>query len=1667
MLVALWLACGAEGALAAPAWDHDKARDYAALAYAAACRGPDILERFSCSWCRKAKLRGFEPDKYVTHEATKGAALTGYERTSNQIFLVYRSTVLTEWRSVMVDFTFDKVDAVDARGTKHGQVHRGFRDAWVGLESSGVEASLNALMQAHPTAELVFVGHSLGGALATFAAAQVSSRTGKPVLLYTYGSPRLGDRQYGDWFATLPITYYRHVTADDPVPHAPRLLQGYVHVASGQELWFEDLAARKPRVCPRGENDQCANTVKLATNFAGAHATYLGHKFDQCGLGPIADIQDWAQSALGKLADTLGDAKDVAVAVPTAAADAASAGADAGRAALQALPGLASLASSAITAEGNALKLALQGAQPPRVYVIRGPSDSWQALVLPASGTAALTPAGLWPQFGARVFGDGALVPQAVVVSTKDVSVDVATWPDVMRQGVASLGNTLELRQGSNAFLRLRLGTQGALAQVSSAIGVARDGEVQVRGLVGPELVGKLLEPLGLPAAAPSGPTRYALSATFPAATPAAFRSTRPQFALEFPATRVEVQGRADAISLSGTQSLDLYVLGQKTSFTNTLTFTQEAERYTISCRATAQTNPNVLGTQALGFAVRSLSVGGELSVSAPKQGKAAVDGLGLTFGVDFANGMQGDFAALMADTKLTELSVALKTKQPMLLSSLAPFKALPGAGEFSFVEVALGVSPADHSAYVFGELDWRSIRWTAAVVAGAGRAGRKGAMPTALFLRASGLKLQKLNPQIPAAVDVIPLDDVLVVVSSDKVEGVSPASLPSRIEAMVASIAGATKAKLTFTDGLTLVTSYQPDPTLKQPLSVLGLGDARMIVAGQVGGVFGGDPSLGLYADLGRFELPASARPGFVRVDDVSPEFFLLGRELKRAPALDLGLELSVGMRIGPDELAMALQAYATFGQTGSGVTAKGMMRGTWNNPLGLQNMAIADTVVGFGIDGNPSATLTVTLGGTMRFADLSFTTGGVLGLATALPAPGTPTKVGLSFEGTELGLLTQLALMDTFVRSAATGPLAQAITDPKLGAALSALARSKPLAQHAAESTPLELVKLQGVHVFMATPGATDPALPGIRGLGVGAKGRLSVAGVDVGMVDSYATAEDGLKVAADLKDFALGPLLSLKGAKLDVSVPPPTAGLPSFKLTGNATVLIATSKLDIEASKEKLKFVSKNDWGALGQAEIRAESLGGSLLKPTDFVLAFEANADMRAALRKQLVPALKTVAAAATVEANKALTTARADLKDLEANTAKERANAARSQETAASALSAAKKDVSRARGVVSDLKEDIRSKKNALEKAEDEWKWDKAAKYGIELGWLYTKLEGAKVGLRIARDTLEALDDVTTSVPVDLMPNVVVALAAENQKRTEVEALEVAKEASGELGTLASAVGAAAGAVPITVEELSLRDGRLSAAMRGEPQRLRVRVKISTDPQRPLVFDEELQVNLMNPTGMDLRPLAEAVTGMFQTRKARQKRATKLRNTPRAELSAGVLGVGQQKWGDWRPMADCPPGTWAIGFEQRVEPPNAKGEDDTALNSVRLVCASEDRGAPTVTVSSHEGWWGSWASSPTCAPGQWLEQGRIRIEARQGGDKDDTAANDVQFKCSDGAELSAGNGTSWGSWLEYQACPEETVMCGVSIRLEEKKGSDKDDTAMNGLRVRCCELPQDE
>jgi len=43
-------------------------------------------------------------------------------------------------------------------------------------------------------------GHSLGAAMSTFAAADLNN-LGYSVILYNYGSPRVGDNNFYSWFA--------------------------------------------------------------------------------------------------------------------------------------------------------------------------------------------------------------------------------------------------------------------------------------------------------------------------------------------------------------------------------------------------------------------------------------------------------------------------------------------------------------------------------------------------------------------------------------------------------------------------------------------------------------------------------------------------------------------------------------------------------------------------------------------------------------------------------------------------------------------------------------------------------------------------------------------------------------------------------------------------------------------------------------------------------------------------------------------------------------------------------------------------------------------------------------------------------------------------------------------------------------------------------------------------------------------------------------------------------------------------------------------------------------------------------------------------------------------------------------------------------------------------
>lgn len=96
-----------------------------------------------------------------------------------------------------------------------GKVHRGFAEAldevWSGTE--GVEQHLRGL-QSSGVEHLWFTGHSLGAAIATLAAARFGDARG----VYTFGSPRVGNREFVE---TLAAPVYRVVNNRDPVAQLP------------------------------------------------------------------------------------------------------------------------------------------------------------------------------------------------------------------------------------------------------------------------------------------------------------------------------------------------------------------------------------------------------------------------------------------------------------------------------------------------------------------------------------------------------------------------------------------------------------------------------------------------------------------------------------------------------------------------------------------------------------------------------------------------------------------------------------------------------------------------------------------------------------------------------------------------------------------------------------------------------------------------------------------------------------------------------------------------------------------------------------------------------------------------------------------------------------------------------------------------------------------------------------------------------------------------------------------------------------------------------------------------------------------------------------------------------------------------------------------------------
>ncbi|XP_045182718.2 vitelline membrane outer layer protein 1-like [Mercenaria mercenaria] len=171
------------------------------------------------------------------------------------------------------------------------------------------------------------------------------------------------------------------------------------------------------------------------------------------------------------------------------------------------------------------------------------------------------------------------------------------------------------------------------------------------------------------------------------------------------------------------------------------------------------------------------------------------------------------------------------------------------------------------------------------------------------------------------------------------------------------------------------------------------------------------------------------------------------------------------------------------------------------------------------------------------------------------------------------------------------------------------------------------------------------------------------------------------------------------------------------------------------------------------------------------------------------------------------------------------------------------------------------------------------------------------------------------------------------------------------------------------------------------------------------------------------------------------------------------------------WGTWRTKEFCAAGSYAVGYNLKIEPPQGGG-DDTGVNALVLRCATIE-GLYAGTVHSGEGAWGNWvAQDPKYCDSRegvhhFMTGFSLYVEGDQGAG-DDSEVDFVNFKCRDFAAktpeydltLSPGHGV-WGSWgPASQSCDPNSAICGFMSRIEDPQGGG-DDTALNDIKMYCC------
>ncbi|KAJ3226519.1 hypothetical protein HK099_004695 [Clydaea vesicula] len=196
------------------------------------------LLNWTCTTCGEqttntSHVKAFGDFKYIF-------GYTAVNTNLQLIIISFRGT--RNFKSWMGNIKFAQLDYPYEGAPEGAKVHGGFLHEYNSVKEE-VIANILELTSMYPNFQILFVGHSLGGALSVLSLIDLKLKYPememKKINLITIAQPRIGNYIFSKWineqFSNLN-NYFRIVNKNDATPHLPPSLFGFKH--SGVEIWI-------------------------------------------------------------------------------------------------------------------------------------------------------------------------------------------------------------------------------------------------------------------------------------------------------------------------------------------------------------------------------------------------------------------------------------------------------------------------------------------------------------------------------------------------------------------------------------------------------------------------------------------------------------------------------------------------------------------------------------------------------------------------------------------------------------------------------------------------------------------------------------------------------------------------------------------------------------------------------------------------------------------------------------------------------------------------------------------------------------------------------------------------------------------------------------------------------------------------------------------------------------------------------------------------------------------------------------------------------------------------------------------------------------------------------------------------------------------------------------